>query len=188
MAASPDAAASALARVGRYVSKRHQLSVSLPDGRAWTIDDHSAEALVASHAPSAARLEVQTTREDILVNRQRCEEKARARGFIPNTPLALVHDETMVGPGDFDSRLWVAIGSSNREPGLEGHVFLVGAHIKRCLWVHYRSSVASPDDERLLAERLALAETRIVRTVLPDAARTADDGAPRRERPEPRRN
>ncbi len=117
------------------------------------------------------------------MNRDRCEARARARGFLTTEPLSTVHDETFVGPADFDSRLWVALGGPTKEGRLEGHVFLVGAHIKQCLVAHYRTSVRAPDEERLLAERLAVAETRIVRSILPATARTADDSLIPRYRP-----
>jgi hypothetical protein len=181
--APPSAVSGQTGNSGRYVSRRHQVSISLPDGRTWTIDDHRSPRLVATQASTDSRLEIETTQEDTLMNRERCESRARARGFIGAEPLSTVHDETFVGPADFDSRLWVAVGGPTREGRLEGHVFLIGAHIKQCLVAHYRTSVRAPDEERLLAERLALAEARIVRSMMPATARTADEAVISRDRP-----
>ena len=41
---------------GKFRSKRFQLTVPLPDGRAWKIDDHRAPELVATHAATDSRL------------------------------------------------------------------------------------------------------------------------------------
>src|SRR5262245_42562151 len=45
-------------KVGEFHSKRFQITLPLPDGRAWKIDDHSGTWLVATHAASSSELAV----------------------------------------------------------------------------------------------------------------------------------
>ncbi len=171
----------------RYSSKRFRLSFPLPDGKAWRIDDRSQPALTAVHEPTDSRVLVLATREDELVNRQKCEARARALGWIPSTPLATVDDEATVGPETYDSRIWVALDVSHRGAGLDGHVYLFGARVRQCLLVHVSTHVASAQEEDILSERLALARARIVRGLVLDATRTTDDAALPRSVPAVRR-
>ena len=172
---------------GRYHSKRFLLSFPLPDGKTWRIDDHSRPSLLALHEPTGSRITVITTQEDELVNRQKCEERARALGWVTSTKLTTVDDQTTIGPEAYDSRIWVALDAAQPGGALEGHVFLFGAFIRRCLLVHVSTRVASAKDEDVLSERLALARTRIIRGLTIDPPRTSDDAAVPRDKPEIRR-
>src|SRR4051794_10252706 len=58
---------------GRYHSRRFLLSVPLPDGKSWRIDDHSHPFLLAVHEPTSSQVAILTTQEDDLMNRQKCE-------------------------------------------------------------------------------------------------------------------
>lgn len=192
----PDASPSAAARPpedateprawGKFHSKRLQLTIPLPDGRAWKIDDHRAPELVAVHAATSSRLVILATREEELMNRQRCEERARARGWVTNFSLTTVEDEIHIGPDAYDSRVWVAIDTP-KDGGLEGHVFLFGAFLRRCLLVHLSTSVPSGKDEDVLASRLAVGSARIVKAISIAPPRTTDDAVVPRDRPEIRR-
>src|SRR4029077_19248507 len=53
----------------RYHSKRLAVSVPLPDGRSWRIDDHSQPELVATHQATRSRLLVAVFHADELVGR-----------------------------------------------------------------------------------------------------------------------
>jgi hypothetical protein len=172
---------------GRYHSKRFQLSFPLPDGKAWRIDDHSRPSLFAIHDATSSRVWVQATQEDELVNRQKCEERARALGWVASTKLTTVEDVTTIGPDAYDSRIWVALDAAKPGGALEGHVYLFGAFIRRCLLVHVSTSVPSAKDEDVLSERLALARARIVRSLTLDPPRTTDDATVPRDKPEIRR-
>jgi hypothetical protein len=172
---------------GRYHSKRLQLSFPLPDGKAWRIDDHSRPSLFALHEPTGSRVSIITTQEDDLVNRQKCEERARALGWVTSTTLTTVDDETTIGPEAYDSRIWVALDAAKQGGALEGHVYLFGAFIRRCLLIHVSTRVPSAKDEDVLSERLALARTRIVRGLTIDPPRVQDDATVPRDKPEIRR-
>ncbi len=193
---------------GRFHSKRFQLSLPLPDGRAWKIDDRSRPELVAAHDPTASRILVLAHYESELVSRTRCEAIERERGRVPKE-LTTVEEEVVVGPGPFDSRVWVAVGTGvwgqragaseasggtrlhgqtanadgSPKGALEGHVFLFGGHLRRCLFVHYTTRVPSAD-EPILSARLALARERIFRRIVVDPSRTQTDAPLPRERPE----
>lgn len=168
---------------GRYHSKRFQLSFPLPDGKSWRIDDHSRPSLFALHEATQSRVSLLATHEDELVNRQKCEARARALGWVTSTTLTTVDDQVTIGPEAYDSRVWVALDAAKPGGALEGHVYLFGAFIRRCLLVHVSTKVASARDEQVLSERLALARARIVGGLKIDPPRVTDDAAVPREEP-----
>lgn len=177
---------------GKFHSKRFQLTVPLPDGHAWKIDDHRSPELVATHEPTRSRLTLVLTQEEDLMNRQRCEERARARGWVPARSLTTVDDQVHVGPDAYDSRVWIAIDASPPSSGgtgdaALGHVYLFGAFLRRCLLVHLSTGVPSSKDEAVLASRLAVAEARIVKAITPDPPRTTGDARVPRDKPDIRR-
>jgi hypothetical protein len=172
---------------GRYHSKRFLLSFPLPDGKSWRIDDHSRPSLFALHEPTSSRVSVMATQEDDLVNRQKCEARARDLGWVTSTTLTTVEDQTTIGPEAYDSRIWVALDAAKPGGALEGHVYLFGAFVRRCLLVHVSTKVPSAKDEDVLSERLALARARIVRGLTIDPPRITDDATVPRDRPDIRR-
>jgi hypothetical protein len=146
----------------RFRSNRFRVSIPLPDGRTWKIDDHTRPELVARHAPTSSSLTLYSSIEPDLVNRQKCEERARALGLVPPGELRTVEDQATVGPDAYDTRIWVAL-SAGRAAGapLVGHVFAFGAYIHKCLFFHFASEVASDRFEDALSSRLATARLRI---------------------------
>jgi hypothetical protein len=173
---------------GKFHSKRFQLTVPLPDGRAWKIDDHRSPELVAVHPPTSSRLTILATQEEELMNRQRCEERAKARSWMPKAAtLTTVEDQVHVGPDAYDSRVWVAVDAVKEGGGVEGHVYLFGAFLRRCLLVHLSTSVPSARDEEVLASRLVIGSARIVKAITLDPPRTTDDAVIPRDKPEIRR-
>jgi hypothetical protein len=179
---------------GKFHSKRFQLTVPLPEGRTWKIDDHRQPELVAVHAPTSSRLTIVATQEEELMNRARCEERARGMGWVPGPaprstvePLTTVDDQVQTGPEAFDSRVWVAIDASQPNGAVAGHVFLFGAFLRRCLLVHFTTTVPSSKEEGVLASRLAIAGARVVKSIALDSPRTTDSAAIPRDKPEIRR-
>jgi hypothetical protein len=147
----------------RYHSLRFGLSVPLPDGHAWKIDDHKSPALVAEHPPTRSTLTLQAFTEPEVMNRQKCEERARSMGLVSLRDPRTVEDVVTALPGAYDSRVWVALESGrSSEAPLSGHVFLIGAFVRKCLFVHYATEVASEREESLLTSRLAVARLRIL--------------------------
>lgn len=172
---------------GRFHSKRFQLSFPLPDGKTWKIDDHSRAELVAVHATTSSRVTVRATHEEDLMNRHRCEARARELAFVPNGTLTTVEDDVTVGPEAYDSRIWVALDAARPGGAVEGHVFLFGAFLRRCLLVHVSTVVPSAKDEDVLSARLAIARARIVGGLTLDPLRTTDDATVPRDKPDIRR-
>ena len=90
----------------RYHSKRLALSLPLPDGRAWRIDDHSRPELVAT--PRAHALDASwspCSRADELVGRAQCEELARERRLVAaRASCSTLEDEVDDHPADATTR------------------------------------------------------------------------------------
>ena len=172
---------------GKFHSKRYQLTIPLPDGRGWKIDDHHAPELVATHEPTSSRLTVLATREPDLMNRARCEARARTLGLVPASALTTVEDDVHVGPDAYDARVWVAVDPGRPDGRIEGHVFLFGAFLRQCLLVHLSTAVPSSRDEGVLASRLAIAGARMVKGIAIDPPRTTDDAVVPRDKPNIRR-
>lgn len=164
---------------GTFHSKRFFTSIPLPQGKTWKIDDRSRGALLAVHEPTSSKLHLESTSESELMNRQKCEAKARERGWVPAVPLTTVEERVVTGPDAYDSRIWVALDAGRPGGGLEGHVFLFGGFLRKCLLVHLQTKVPAATDEDVLSTRLAIAESRIVRAITIDAPRTTDEAVPR---------
>lgn len=173
---------------GKYHSKRFNLTVPLPDGKSWKIDDHRSPELTAVHAATSTRVQLIATQETGLMNRQRCEERAKSLGWLEGAArFTTLEDEVHVGPDAYDSRVWVALDPGGPSGSVAGHVFLFGAFLRRCLLVHYATSVASAKEEDQLASRLAVASARIVKGIALDPLRTTDDATVPRDKPDVRR-
>ena len=147
----------------RFHSARFELTVPLPDGHGWQIDDHRTPFLVATHARTNATLTVGLTGEPELMNRQRCEAAARERGLVHDEALQTVADVVIVGPGPYDSHITVlALSAAEPHRSLAGHLFLFGSHIRKCLFVHYETRQGEGEDEAMLSARLAVARLQII--------------------------
>jgi hypothetical protein len=147
----------------RFHSLRFKLSVPLPDGRAWKIDDHHDRALLARHAPTRSTLTVLTFTDPELMNRQRCLDRATEMGLLALHDPITIEDETTIGPDAFDTRIWIALEArASPAAAMTGHALLIGGYIRKCLFVHYATEVASEKEEPLLTSRLAVARLRIL--------------------------
>jgi hypothetical protein len=175
------------AGVGRFHSKRFQVSFPLPDGKTWKIDDHSKPELVATHAPTSSSVMVVATNEEDLMNRARCETRARELGHVPKGDLTTVENEVMTHPDAYDSRVWVALDAGRPGGAVDGHVFLFGSFLRRCLIVRVTTTVPSAKDLDVLSSRLAIVRGQVIRGLKVDPLRTTDDASVPRDRPEIRR-
>jgi hypothetical protein len=150
----------------RYRSRRLALSLPLPDGRAWRIDDHSQPELLAVHAPPRSRVLVALLRADGLVGRTQCEALAREHKLVPDEargPLRTVDSEVAFTQGTFDTRIVVAL-QPGAGPGsaLGGYVMAFGGFLRKCYVFVYSTEVASAADEPALSARLAFARARVL--------------------------
>ena len=98
-------------RLQHFHSKRFSLTIPLPDGKAWRIDDHTSDAFVATHAATNSTLTVSVLADpDELMTRQKCESLARQQKLVPaKAALRTVADERTYAMESFDTRVWVAI-------------------------------------------------------------------------------
>jgi hypothetical protein len=147
----------------RYHSARFELTVPLPDGRGWKIDDHKTAMLVATHAATDSTFTLGMSGEPDLMNRQRCEALAHTRGLVHDADLQTVADEVIVGPGPYDTHIVVAaLPGTTPHRAVSGHVFLFGSYIRKCLFAHYETLQRPGEDEATLSARLAVARLQIL--------------------------
>ena len=169
---------------GRYDSRRFELSLGLPDGAGWAIDDHRTPWLSARHAGTRSTVLVRAWSEDDLATRASCY--ARARGWDPSLPdingAPLVDDRVRSLGGAMDARVAVgivagraatALGPASGDGGtvgaagvagvenaeLAGFAVASGASVRRCLVLVFRTAIdrAAPSAADQMAGRLALA-------------------------------
>ena len=149
----------------RYHSRRLALSLPLPDGLAWRIDDHSRPELVATHAATRSRVVVSVFGTDELVGRAQCEELARARKLLPTDEahaLRTVADEVTMTQGTFDTRVQVALQPGNGPAGaVAGHVLAFGGFLRKCYVFVYSTEVDGAEEEPVLSSRLAYVRARV---------------------------
>jgi hypothetical protein len=150
----------------RYHSTRLALSLPLPDGHAWRIDDHSGAELVATHAATRSRVMLATFRAEALVGRSQCEALARDRRLLPPVREGDLHpleDVTGITQETFDTRTIVAIvpGAGPDQP-LVGHVTAFGGFLRKCFVFDFTTEVDGAADEPILSARLAYARARIL--------------------------
>ncbi|MDP9149219.1 MAG: hypothetical protein M3O36_04655 [Myxococcota bacterium] len=147
----------------RYHSKRLGVSLPLPDGSEWRIDDHSSPELVATHAQTRSRVVVAVVRTSAVVGRAQCEDLARARKLVPVGDLRTLEDAVTTTQENFDTRVWVAIQPGvGPDHSLVGHVMAFGGFLRKCYVFGYSTVVNGASEEPLLSSRLALARTRIL--------------------------
>jgi hypothetical protein len=152
--------------LARYHSLRFSLTLPLPDGKAWRVDDHSRPELVATHGPTRSRIVVAVFHADGLVGRTQCEDLARARDLVPSgdvRALRAVDDEVAITQGTFDTRIEVALQpGSGPDRSLAGHVMAFGGFLRKCYVFVYSTEVDSASDEPALSSRLAFVRARVL--------------------------
>ncbi|HEY3592228.1 MAG TPA: hypothetical protein VGL13_00080, partial [Polyangiaceae bacterium] len=126
------------AKWGTFHSKRFELSLALPDGSGWKIDDHTSHWLKADHPPTRSTLRVRSWAENQVMTRKDCY--ARARDWSPNLPeideQELVDDRLRRLWGPYDTR--VAAGMRAGDATSErGFVVAVAGDLRRCMLVIY---------------------------------------------------
>ena len=142
---------------------RFGLKLPLPDGKSWRIDDHESGWLVARHAASASELVVRVWREEAVMNRARCEERARFWRKIPERESAdIVERHPVDVPTGFDTVAFVgvvapALAGKKAKAGeeLRGVAMAFGGKGKRCFAWIYTTSAGGQGAEAVLGERLA---------------------------------
>jgi hypothetical protein len=169
---------------GKFHSTRFRITLPLPDGRAWRIDDHKNAYLTAYHAGTNSHVTLYTSVERELVNHKACEDRARDSGLIPREELSTVESTITIGPEAYDSRIWVAAEPvKKRSMPLTGHVFLIGAYVRTCLFLHLQTTVDSAEEEAKLSARLASARVTMLNGLKIDPPRTTEESEVPRAKP-----
>jgi hypothetical protein len=139
------------------------VSIPLPDPDGWQLVRERSSFLVLDHGPSSSRLVVRLWRETETMNRDRCEQRARALRDLPT------RDETgglgrrrIDVPPEFDTVVEVGFARPSPAEPLTGYVMAFGGWIRRCFAFVYTTSApaAVPDAERLVGDRMAVMEAR----------------------------
>lgn len=170
-----------------FHSKALRLTIPLPEGRGWVVDETSPSELVVKHEVSRSVLRIVAFHESDLVSRQRCEERAKARGLVPIANVRTVEDEAVASPEGWDGRLWVAAEAVGPNGALRGHVFLFSGLVRDCLVAHLVTEVPTKDDEPVLSSRLAAARGKLFARLKADPPRTKSEAEVPREKPGPSR-
>ncbi|HXN33687.1 MAG TPA: hypothetical protein VN894_17580 [Polyangiaceae bacterium] len=139
------------------------MSLSLPDGKTWRIDDHSQPELVATHAPTRSKVVITVFHADEIVGRAQCEALTRARKLVPTGDLRTLEDQVAFTQQTFDTRVWVAVEAGGGPNGsLLGYVMAFGGFLRKCFAFVFSTQVDSASEEPVLASRLAIGRARIL--------------------------
>jgi hypothetical protein len=154
-----------------FHSKRFELSLRLPDGPAWRIDDHRSPWLRATHEGTRSRIALRSWREEENVTRGACYARARAWDpSLPDLEASRVLDDT-VRPLDAQSaRVVVGLaGPPHAAPAdatsIGGFVLAILGDVRRCLLVAYETEGNGPAAEGDVADRLAIVADRLLPTI-----------------------
>jgi hypothetical protein len=142
---------------GKFHSKRFGLWLPLPNGSTWKINDHRTSWLEAIHEPSASVLRLRMYLLPKLVSVNECAAMVREQN--PSLPAerrewVLAHKRGSIPPG-FQGRGVVLVQPSEKEPGVVlGHYVLFGVAARKCFALHFQTTAAGSNAERLLGDRL----------------------------------
>jgi hypothetical protein len=134
----------------------------VPEVTTWTIDDRSGRWLVAAHPASQSTLFVRSWREGAVVDHRACERAARLwrPDLFGQDESQLVDRRPVSAPQRFDTE----VGFTVRRDGgvLQAIAAAVGANVRQCVALVFVTRVSGGDAERVAAERLLFATTRIL--------------------------
>jgi len=145
-----------------FHSTRFSLSLPLPDGPHWRIDDHKAALLRATHEATQSKVELAIWHEEQLMNRQKCEERARDKGYGERAGEEVDTEMTAI-PEGWDTLLWIA--AEHDASTSTGHIFAFGAFLRKCLYFHFSTRGAPA----VVSDRLAFVRLRVLREMSLDS-------------------
>jgi hypothetical protein len=171
---------------GTFHSQRFDFRLSLPDGKAWRIDDHKSSWLVATHGPTRSMVRARMFLTDHAQNRAKCEGKVREAepSFPAPQPEQAFDDasEKVLADSQWDTRAvsfvapavaspkprgTVEIGGPVAAPpsaeALRGTVLVFASNVRKCFGFEYTTEASGPDARAVLAARLADVRQRVVR-------------------------
>ncbi len=144
--------------MAHFHSTRFGISVSLPDGKSWRIDDHKAPVMRATHEATHSVVELAVWREEELVNRAMCEKRAYEKGFAKEPAGEEISTELVSIPTGFDTGVW--IGADHDATTITGQLVAFGAFIHKCLYFRFETK-ADIKDADVVSDRLAFVRLRV---------------------------
>jgi hypothetical protein len=147
---------------GVVASQRFLLAVPVPEATAWTADDRSERWLVAVHRASQSTLLLRSWREGAVVDHRACESAARLGrpDLFGHDESQLVDRRTVAAPDRFDTEVGFMVRRDNG--ALQAIAAAVGANVRQCIALVFVTRVEGADAERVAADRLLFATTRIL--------------------------
>jgi hypothetical protein len=149
------------ARLLRFHSTRFSVSLPLPDGPRWRIDDHKTAMLRATHEASYSKVELVVWREEELMNRQKCEDRAREKGYGERAGDE-VDSETASVPAGWDTFVWIGADRGTADQTHRGEVtanlYAFAANVRKCLYFHFSTNAAASET----SDRLAFVRLRVL--------------------------
>jgi hypothetical protein len=143
------------AHMSRFHSARFSLSVPFPDGPHWRIEDHRTALLRATHEATQSKIEIVLWHEQELMNRQKCEDRAREKGYGERVGEEVTSEIASV-PQGWDTLVW--LGTENERDVSTGHIVAFAASIRRCLYFHFSTKAVT----RAISDRLAFVRLRLL--------------------------
>jgi hypothetical protein len=162
-------------RAGTFHSARFELSLDLPDGKAWRVDDHRAPWLVATHEPTRSTLKLRSWTEDRVVTKRGCYERARQwqQGLPDIDGPGAIGDEVRQLDATVEARLVSGVSVPDGSPDIAGFSVAVGTAVRKCVVIVYETKASRPAGPEAVADRLAvvfetvMAKVRFDRTLNP---------------------
>lgn len=140
---------------GEFDSRRQGLIVPLPDGRNWRIDDHSSRWLEATHQPTGSTLLVRTWDEIGLIDRHKCEARARQWRALPPGGGAAMEERAIPTLPDYDTHVEVHIDASRPGEPIAAYALAFGGWARGCFAWIYTTTARGGAAEAALGDRLA---------------------------------
>jgi hypothetical protein len=144
-----------------FHSTRFGISVPLPDGPHWRIDDHKTPMMRATHEPTQSVVELAIWREDELMNRAKCEEHARQKSFAKELAAEVIDSEVISLPPGWDTGVSIGVEQSeNGDKTATAHLVVFAAYLRKCMTFHF-STRAKTSEATVLSDRLAFVRLRV---------------------------
>ena len=155
----------------KFTSKRFALTIGLPEGTLWKIDDHPGEWLRATH-PAGALLRAKVWTTTHITTRDRCEEQVRA--WLPDLPTPegqeVIDDRELTDfpARGFKTRLLVGLAPATVATPVSGLALAIGVSERKCVAMVFTTSASGPTAPIDLAARLAIGARILGGSVLND--------------------
>ena len=140
-------------KLARFHSKRFLITIALPDGRGWQIDDHTKSRLVALHPRTETRLEVEAFDLGELASRQKCRDAGFSRLKIDLHAHSIIEQTNAIGPEAYDTELQTTLEADPRKQQVRAHFFAFAGFLRRCIVMHI-VTLGKPETLETLSDRL----------------------------------